>query len=1454
VSALPPASSESGGHGPRACVLVGEGNVLIGAAELLRTAGLTIGGVVSDDPPVVRWARELGLAVTGHGPQTVEWLRQRPHDYLLSVFNLQILPVEMIRLPRIAALNYHDAVLPRFAGLHATSWALINGEQSHGVTWHLIDAGIDTGAVVAQRAVAISEDDTALSLNVKCSAAALEALSDLIPDLIRGSITADPQDLNRRTYFAGSKRPAAAGILDWERPAEEIDALIRGCDFGPYFNPLVLPKLWTGVDCLLVAEVVTTDGSLTAPPGTVISVSDGELVVATATRPVTIGELRTIDGQPLSIAGAAERYDLRVGHVLPRLTPQQVAQVTALTESMAPHERFWRGRLQSVVPVAPLRGLQPAEAETSGDVVSQAWQVPDEMDAWLAGHSWTREEFLLAACGAFLGRLHFQDTFDVELVRHDDAADALPPLFATRVPFRFNVGDDFESLLQRVREEMARIARHQRYPRDLVSRSPELRRQLAAHPVTLILGDAAVADEAADLVIQLPIDGDEGVIASDRLLFATVPALAERFSEFVRSLTIEGGALGRVSLTSSAERAVLALWGTGPDAAESDDCVHHLFEAQAARTPTAIAVRCGVSEMTYRELDLAADRLAARLRGHRVDPDLRVGVCLGRSLELIVAMLGILKAGGAYVPLDPAYPRRRLGFIADDSGLHAIVTDRRHAQRLPSGELPLVYLDDDEDTVTAADPVVRTNVSSSACAYVIYTSGSTGEPKGVEVEHHSVVNFIRAAQSRYRLTPDDRVLQFASVSFDASVEEIFPCLSSGATLVLRTDEMVSSAADFMNGCAEFGITVLDLPTAYWHTLVAQLPLAGRRGWPSLRLVIIGGEKAFPGSPAAWRELVGPGVELINTYGPTEATVVSTWADVSDCAEGDVVPIGTPIPGVTVHVLDPWGQPVPSGVPGQLHVGGAGIARGYLNRPDLSAERFLRDAAGATLGEWLYRTGDLCRWRPGGMLEFLGRIDDQVKVRGYRIELSEIEAVLNARPDVANAVVVVSDRDILRACIVPQSAGSVDRKTLRAALAERLPDWMVPADIVVSDELPTLTNGKIDRRALVQSGLEVARMRASAEYGGDADGPRTLLEMVIIEIWKSLFGREDIGRDDNFFDLGGHSLLAVQFLDELEHRVGYRVAITTLFQMQTVGLLSRALTNSSSMPAWTSLVPLQPAGARRPLFVVHGLKGVVFAYTGLARLISPDQPVYGLQAVGIDEEGPRHTTVKDMAAHYIREIRGLQPEGPYLLAGFSLGGWFAYEMAAQLRGAGQQVTIFVVDSHPVCLVPWQARGAYGLVKISLALCGARNHLPRLASLPIRLWPRYATEKIKKLIGGLFGPSGQRTPLSAQPRPVSFTFLGEPTEDYYTALARRHSQRVADVRVELFLAKEPLAPWLLHAAQTLLWRLLARGGLRVHRLPCHHVDILSNPHIAQLAETVDRVLAAQAQTDSFRSLGP
>jgi amino acid adenylation domain-containing protein len=612
--------------------------------------------------------------------------------------------------------------------------------------------------------------------------------------------------------------------------------------------------------------------------------------------------------------------------------------------------------------------------------------------------------------------------------------------------------------------------------------------------------------------------------------------------------------IASVNLLTGVERQTLLSEWSGTAAAPQLEPVHRSIEAQAARIPDAIAVEHEEHCLTYVELNARANQLAHFLISQGVVSDSLVGICLERSLDMIVTVLAVLKAGGAYVPLDPAYPKDRLGLMLDDSGAQLLLTRENLQDRFPEFGGRFIAIEGEANAI-ARESVENpaSNPSMESLAYVIYTSGSTGKPKGVMIEHRALANFAAGASDEYAIKPEDRVLQFASLCFDASAEEIYCTLSRGATLVLRTDAMLTSPKQFLQTSEALGITVLDLPTGYWHHLAVAMS-ADELGTPrSLRLVIMGGEQAQSDHVARWVTQTNGKVRLLNTYGPTEATVVTTTSDLSAYQAGERIAIGRPLPGASVYVLDEALQPVPVGLSGELHIGGASVARGYLNQPELTAKKFVANPLGDGR---LYRSGDVVRFLPDGNLEFLGRVDNQVKIRGFRIELEEIEQSIRAHDAVSDAVVTVyhdaeGDKRLC-AYVVLKEPNGLAVNDLRSFLKTGLPAHMVPGSWMILDGLPLMPNGKVDRQAL--SAPDGERPQVEADF----IAPRTPTEELLARIWCSVLKLDQVGINDNFFELGGHSLLAARVFSELQRKLNLELSLVDIFSAPTIAELAEMI--------------------------------------------------------------------------------------------------------------------------------------------------------------------------------------------------------------------------------------------------------------------------------------------------------
>ncbi|HEX7335226.1 MAG TPA: amino acid adenylation domain-containing protein [Pyrinomonadaceae bacterium] len=627
------------------------------------------------------------------------------------------------------------------------------------------------------------------------------------------------------------------------------------------------------------------------------------------------------------------------------------------------------------------------------------------------------------------------------------------------------------------------------------------------------------------------------------------------------------------------ERLQLKEWNNTEALYPDQRCIHELFEDQVVHTPDATGIICNGDEISYRELNSRANKLARHLQKQGVMAETIVACCLRQSPELLVTVLGILKAGGAYLPLDPSNPTDRLSFLLDNAEVTTVVTEREFAEKFRARFEPVVYLDQ-IDLESESDQNLSCDLSAENLAYAIYTSGSTGIPKGVAVQHRSLVNHSTAMAQQYELKLGDRVLQFASINFDVAAEEIFPTWLSGATVVLWPDREHASFKDLERLVERCKVTVLNLPTPYWQEWVRDL--AGRKASLSakLRLMIVGSAAGLPEVFELWQQLAGERVRCVNAYGSTEATITSTVYEVGrehDCKHLQSMPVGRPIANTHVYLLDHKLNQTPIGVPGELYLGGEGLARGYLHDPVLTAERFIPDPYSTQPGARLYRTGDRARYVHGGEIQFLGRLDEQIKLRGFRIEPAEIETVLAQHPAVRDVIVVVlsdvAKREYLAAYVVTD-AERPSLSELRAHLRARLPEYMVPATFVFLEALPLNANGKVDRNALPASPIS---FRSAAEYVA----PRTPPEEMLASIWANVLGIEEPGVRESFFDLGGHSLLATQVVSRIRDLFGVEVALRELFEEPTIEGLAQRL-ESAQQVAPRAAIAQRPRPAQIPL--------------------------------------------------------------------------------------------------------------------------------------------------------------------------------------------------------------------------------------------------------------------------------
>jgi amino acid adenylation domain-containing protein len=921
---------------------------------------------------------------------------------------------------------------------------------------------------------------------------------------------------------------------------------------------------------------------------------------------------------------------------------------------------------------------------------------------------------------------------------------------------------------------------------------------------------------------------------------STVRRMADHFERLLEvSVANPDAELRTLPMLTDAERqTLLDEWSTAKAEYPSGFCVHHLFERQVERAPEATAAAFGEEEVSYRELNERANQVAHYLRSLGVGQESLVGLLMERSVEMLVGLLGVLKAGGAYVPLDAQHPTERLQYMMEDAGVMLLLTQQRLLESAPQTGAKEVCIDADWGAISQQSTENPENLTTpDSLAYVIYTSGSTGTPKGVMAVHRGVCNLVEAQRRTFGVNPESRVLQFSAFGFDASVWEIFMALYAGGTLYLAPKHALLPGQPLAAILRRYAIDIVTLPPS---ALSAMPP----DGFPDLQTLIVAGEACPVNLVEQWAK----GRRFFNAYGPTETTVCATIAEcVSD---GRTPPIGRPLANAEVYILDGELNVVPVGVTGELYVGGLGLTRGYLKRAGLTAERFIPNPYSSAPGARLYRTGDLARYLPDGQIDFLGRNDYQVKLRGYRIELGEVEEVLSKHPSVREAAVLLREDQPGNKRLVAYLTAAAEQPPglatgeLRGFLQERLPDYMVPTTFVPLDEFPRTTSGKIDRRAL-----------PVPERGGGAAGeafvaPRDLLEMKLAHIWEEILDVKSVGVRDNFFELGGHSLLATRLMSRIEEDFGKQLPLTTLFRSPTIEHLGGLLRQQgASAGEFDTLVEIQAGEeGKTPLYCVHPSGGNVLGYAELARFLGQDQPVYAFQSRGLDKVQTPHTTIKEMASYYVERLRRAQPEGPYLLGGWSMGGVVAFEMAQQLRQQGQQVALLALLDVPPPTPAGAANALARPLKKVWDKIGGKDSLTLIKNfgedmgLPLDKIGinRSKLEKLspEEQLSFLLEKAAQsdRLPPGFDTEHIRFLFGIFKTN--VLALQSYMAKRY-DGRAVLFTADERL----LHSTQNPVegWSKLLPRGFDFQATPGDHYTMIKRPHVEKLAARLREQIA-------------
>ncbi|MBP6918434.1 MAG: amino acid adenylation domain-containing protein [Legionellaceae bacterium] len=1119
------------------CYLIGDGNLVIKCANILLEKGHLILGMASSDTIVETWIKDQKipcLSISNFEQHLIE----SPCDYLFSINNQHVLPKACLTLPKYFAINYHDALLPKYAGIHATSWAILNGEEQHGISWHVMTQELDAGDILKQAIVEINNDETALSLNLKCFDLAITAFSELIEELASRRYKRTPQELSLRSYFGRHKKPPANGWVDWNQSAHEIDKLCRALQFGNTTNRLASAKISIeDHDFIVDAHHISAQLSDT-PPGTVVNVTSETLQISTKTYDLILTAVRSMNGTSFAANELCDKYKIKSGSKLKILSNATKVNLEHSSETRSKYENFWVNELNRFqgIKFPFFTPIELNESQLEFTLISklkldqrQLTELVKKTDLLIQS-----SDLLLTLCLIYFYRLNNQSS---QSIGYHTSRDILRDWsVVNQVPMNISFNDDmdFFDCAKHVQNKINMLTVKQYYARDVYCRYPSLLRSPKFFPISVALiediNDYNFSELNAIIVVIESSTNSIHIFVNESStnpnLVAALRNIPGHIKELLSSLTTNNlyeKNISRLNFLTKKERTkILTQWNATTVDFPQDKTVHQLFEEQALKTPHSIAVDFGGLPLTYAELNQQSNQFAHYLRRQGVKPETLVVISLKRGLEMIIAIIGILKAGGAYVPVDPDYPEERIKYILDDCQAMLFITQHSIASRfstLLGSKTKPVILDEQWPIIKRESIENLTNLTrSNHLIYLIYTSGSTGKPKGVLVEHKGVVNCILSIAKKTRINSLTKFLATTSLAFDVAALDYFLPLSFGASVTIASEDDRIDGERLIHLLIKRKISAMQATPSTWQMLI----LGGWLG--STRFKILTAGEALPPNLSDSLQKCG---QLFNIYGPTETSIYATFRHIKKTS---LVDIGKPIANTQAYVLNQYMALQPIGVLGELYIGGVGLARGYLNRDDYTKNNFLDGVVIDKHKIRVYKTGDLVRWLPDGSLDYMGRIDNQVKIRGYRIELGEIEQALLEDPGIVNAIVLPFENNGQKKLIayVQRNSGLevFNQENLRNNLAKKLPAFMIPSSYMELNSVPLNTNGKVDRNKLLQ-----IYHNKNATEESVAVVFKTKIEAALYGIWQEVLNAHPLFVKDNFFSLGGDSILAMQIVSK-----------------------------------------------------------------------------------------------------------------------------------------------------------------------------------------------------------------------------------------------------------------------------------------------------------------------------------
>lgn len=1153
------------------CYLIGDDHLLVECADIILNNGHQILGIISPLAAVKH------LAITHHIhyycslDDAIDSLSTTPFDYFFSIINSTIIPVFLLEKARYLSINFHNAPLPRYAGVHALSWAIINNEQSFGVTWHVMTDVIDGGDILKQAHFPIDLHETALSLSLKCYVHALALFHELVDELSQSSLTRIPQNKKQRSYYNFKQKPPGNGWISWENTAESIERLVRACELGHYHhNRLATAKMQLGTELFIIKKLHILNKTSIASPGTLVTIHPNAWHVSTKTNLVSIEQLVSLDGELYSLDSLVNRYQLHTEQRLYSPNTQELFNYHTVSEQSAAWELYWVQRLIHFKPA-----VLPFQSQHHNDyfgepLVSLAQSILPESKSYLLPN-YHSTDILLTALFIYLYRLGYKEQTGIWMDSSSETKSH--PLLSSIVPLSLSLSNksNFCTTINDIQTMRCTIKNKGLFQHDILYRYPELA-QIEHHhyPLVLFIGtheQCLNKHRHLKAAILITISSDTNTMTwwAKKSLSLQESSLANMIKKSVEYLGCLLNSLpetlqqpiSQLPIMSKHEHQVIMMqWGNLVTHYPKQKTIHALFEEQALLTPNLIAITYGTKSLTYDELNKKANQLAYFLQKQGLLPNSFAAICTAQDLHLIIGMIAILKTGAAYIPIDTNYPKQHIQYVFEDSKPSLLLASHDSNDALQQNGLqltiPIIFFDDIA-TITQQESINNPNyayITSNSLAYIIYTSGTTGKPKGVMVPHQGVTRLVNNT-NYITIKQHDKIAQAASISFDAATFEIWGALLNGATLIAVSHATLLDSTKFAAFLEKKMISILWVTAALFNQYATQNPSMFRH----LTYLLVGGDVLNKERiMSVLNNKQGAPKNLLNGYGPTENTTFTTTYSITKKDEQyETIPIGKPIASTSVYILDEQLQPCLIGAIGELYIGGDGLAFGYLNQPELTQEKFIRNPF-STKDSRIYKTGDRVRWMPDGNIEYLGRQDNQVKIRGFRVELEAIQAYLLQHPAISQCSIRAEESNkhdkVLVAYIVCNH--HVSDKELQVFISDQLPKYMIPSFFMRLDKMPLTTNGKVNYKKLPKPDFN----KPSLEI--EQVEPSTPQQKALANIWCALLGCDTVGIEDNFFDLGGHSLLITQLILQIKNTYHTDLPLHEFLENPTISHLDKLI--------------------------------------------------------------------------------------------------------------------------------------------------------------------------------------------------------------------------------------------------------------------------------------------------------